>query len=398
MSFRAIVLIMFFSAVSGNCLADDTHFSGDTAIVVAHADTTAKSVGKQKVVKWDTTRNDGYWRRALMHGKFNPYDTTIKYPRFLDFCLRVYRWGDKTFNSYDTAYVTPTGKNWKVMVKNNNWLDAYSGRLANKQMRVFVSSPMNTVVGAQISFMAVSYAYMFDIDNLVGGDKTMHKKWDFSFTCARFSVEAYKSSNTGKTRIHHMGNYNSGRFFSEDFTGLERESSGLDIFYIFNHRKYSQAAAYCYSKIQRRSAGSFIAGILISNQDVKIDFSKLENEEMKAVIPKRYNHQPMDKFRFQYREWNLIAGYAYNWVLKRNWLLNITALPSVGFKHCSANSTDGKRDLFSLNIRGKVGIVRNKGNFFYAGQFCFDGHLYNSRTNRFFNSVEEFNITAGFRF
>ena len=72
---------------------------------------------------YDTTRNKGYWWRALKHGKVNFKDSTMGYPKFLMFCYRTYVWGDRAFNSYDTAYVKPTGKNWKLFLKSNNWVD-----------------------------------------------------------------------------------------------------------------------------------------------------------------------------------------------------------------------------------------------------------------------------------
>ncbi len=347
---------------------------------------------------WDTTRDNRYWWRALKHGIFAPNDTTIHYPKFLKFCVKLYKWGDKTFNSYDTAYVVSTGKNWKLMIKNQNWLDIYDGRLTANRDRLLVNSEMNTTIGGQLSFMAVSLAYNIDIGNLFGGEQGKHSKWDFSFTCARFALEAYKSYNNGKSRLMRLGKYERSKFGgSGDFDGMERNSYGLNIYYIFNHNKYSQAAAYCFSKIQKRSAGSFIAGLMMSNQDIKIDFSRLKNS-MKEYIPVDEQGFSIDNFRFHYREWNLIAGYAFNWVMGRNWLFNVTCMPSVGYKHCFESSIDGRRNLFSFNIRNRLGLVRNQGDFFYALQLNYDAHLYHSSFNNIFNSIIEINLMGGIRF
>ena len=49
------------------------------------------------------------WWNLLKKGQLNLADTTVIYPRFLGFCVNVYNWADKTFNSYDTDYVTGTG-------------------------------------------------------------------------------------------------------------------------------------------------------------------------------------------------------------------------------------------------------------------------------------------------
>ena len=52
---------------------------------------------------YDTTRDNRYWWRALKHGKVNFNDSTMGYPKFVMFCYRTYVWGDRTFNSYDSA-------------------------------------------------------------------------------------------------------------------------------------------------------------------------------------------------------------------------------------------------------------------------------------------------------
>ena len=77
---------------------------------------------------YDTTRNKGYWWRAMKHGKVDFNDSTMGYPKFLKFCWRTYKWGDRAFNSYDTTYVKSTGKNWKLILKSDNWIDSYVGR------------------------------------------------------------------------------------------------------------------------------------------------------------------------------------------------------------------------------------------------------------------------------
>ena len=63
---------------------------------------------------YDTTRDKRYWWRAMKHGKINFKDSTMGYPKFVMFCYNTYMWGDRAFNSYDSAYVKPTGKNWKL--------------------------------------------------------------------------------------------------------------------------------------------------------------------------------------------------------------------------------------------------------------------------------------------
>ena len=182
---------------------------------------------------------------------------------------------DKAFNSYDTAYVVPTGKNWKLTLKNQNWIDNYSGGLDGNHA-MFTSGAASNI-GLYLSFMAVSVGYSLDVDRLFGAKGTS-QMMEFSFTCARFTAEAHKITNTGRmsTRIKlDGGEWKKG----EKLDALRRESMGVSATYFFNNRKYARAAAYCYSKFQRRSAGSALAGFSIVNYDFKVDTEKLTPDQ-----------------------------------------------------------------------------------------------------------------------
>ncbi len=347
-------------------------------------------------IPFDTTRDSRYWERAITNGEWSFFtDPTVKLPPFLNLGRKFYNFYTKAFNDYDTAYVGGISKDWKLMIINNDWLDSYGGVIANKDMKVFMNSNISSSLGIHFSYLGIGYTYMFDLDNFFGGDPSRHSKWDLSFATSRFSLEAYKSRNNGRVNIERFGDYRNGRDPKVSFMGLSRKSSGFDLYYFFNHRKYSQSAAYSYSKIQKRSAGSFILGLLWSNQDVDIDFSELP-EDMRDNLPGEGD----DKYyyRYHYKVYSLLFGYAYNWVFRRNWLFNITAAPSIGLNHSYDDSVDGYRNMMAFDLRGRIGLVRIAGNFFYGLQFIIDAHLYHSKNHNFINAVEDLTLSAGFRF
>ena len=155
---------------------------------------------------------------------------------------------------------------------------------------------------------------------------------------------------------------------------------------------YSQAAAYCFSKYQKRSAGSLLAGIYLSHQDVVMDMTFLSN----TLVPYLPDH--VTDYRFRYRDFGFMIGYGYSWVFHHGWLFNVTAVPSIGYRHSFPNSIDGKRSLLSTNLNGRLALVRTAGNFFYAFNFNHEGHWYQSVQHSFYNSYSNFDLTAGFRF
>jgi hypothetical protein len=346
-------------------------------------------------IPFDTTRDDDYWRRAIVNGEWSFFtDPTVKLPLVLNLGRKAYNFYTKAFNNYDTTYVVGIDTDFKVTLINNNWLDSYGGMIANNNMKIFMHSDINSSVGIHFSYLGIGYTYMFDLDNVFGRDPTRHSKWDISFATSRFSFEAYKSRNSGTVTIERFGDYNNKRSAKQKFTGLRQKTSGFDMYYFFNNRKYSQAAAYSFSKLQKRSAGSFILGFLVSTQNVDIDFSDLP-EEMIDFLPGGGEYP---YYKYHHRSYSFLLGYAYNWVFHRKWLLNITAAPSIGWNHSFDDSVDGKRDMPGLDLRGRLGLVYNAGKFFYGLQFVIDAHLYHSKDHNFINSQEDLTFTAGFRF
>lgn len=342
----------------------------------------------------DSIRNSkDYWKQVIFRQGWSINDTTIRYPKVLNFGVKTYRWLNHALNYYDTAYVVnpgkTNGKKWKVMIKNNNWIDFYSGHLGKWETPVQLNSDVTSLFGFQICGMGLSFTYMINVRDLLAGNFIRNRRLQFSFTTSRIFVEAYYRKNDESTvHINHLGRWLGSRIFP----GLKREGYGLDAYYIFNHTHYSQAAAYCFSKYQKRSSGSLLSGIYLSHQDVVMDMSKLD-EDLKAYLPNK-----VTDYRFRYRDFGVMIGYGYSWVFHHGWLFNITVAPSIGYRHSFPNSIDGKCSLLSTNLNGRMALVRTAGNFFYAFNFSHEGHWYTSINHSFYNSYSNFDLTAGFRF
>ena len=93
----------------------------------------------------------------------------------------------------------------------------------------------------------------------------------------------------------------------------------LDGYYMFNGKHFSYAAAYDQSLIQRRSAGSFMAGLMYYHSSVAFD----DNSNWPLVLLMR----AIGKLKFT--QANVGAGYAYNWVPARGWLISAQVMPMI---------------------------------------------------------------------
>ena len=95
----------------------------------------------------------------------------------------------------------------------------------------------------------------------------------------------------------------------------------LDGYYMFNSKRFSYAAAYDQSLIQRRSAGSFMAGLMYFHTRVAFDDD--------ACWPMVLLMKSIGKLKFT--QANIGAGYAYNWVPARGWLVSAQVMPMFTF-------------------------------------------------------------------
>lgn len=344
----------------------------------------------------DTPRNQlpDWWLNRIKSHTYNIKDSTVIYPKFAQFCVNVYNWADSFFNTYDPEYVQGTGKNWKAMVTLANWTDSYLMTLGKTNIHMLSNVYSN--VGPVVSFMAVSVTYMANLNRLISHLPARQKRWELNFSTSLFWINAYYSSNQDGTVIRKFGDYDAGQnhfLLNQPFPNLNLRSYGFDVYYFANHKRYSQGAAYKFSKYQKKSQGSLLIGASISHQYIDFDFSSLPGA-MLSVLPVG---TPMH-YNFTYNDFCMLLGYGYNWVWGRHWLFNVTALPSIGVKHCMPQTSGGKREMFSVNAKGSTSITYNNRSFFFGAFANLDIHWYNSSRISFANGVLAFGGHTGIRF
>lgn len=331
--------------------------------------------------------------KPAKRGKWYDLDSIATWGKFPKFCIDVYRWGDRTFNSYNSAYVIGTGKRWNVKLRNNNWLDYYAFDLSSgDDQDIRMMSDLCSTLGVSLSYMAVSIGYDINITKLLNGTQGIRKKWDFQFCCSLIALDAHFSQNTGSTRITRLGKR---KRVSIDFSGIDNKSYGLEAYYFFNNKKYSQAAAYNYSKLQLRNAGSFFAGISLNIYNVDFDFSELPESDF-SILPTEWKKNPL--FKVNTTSYSLIGGYGYNLVIGKHWIYNITIAPTLGVRHGYNETLDRSRTALGLGGIAKTAFTFNSGNFFASLYGKWDASILSEKENTFINSIGTFNIIGGFRF
>lgn len=100
----------------------------------------------------------------------------------------------------------------------------------------------------------------------------------------------------------------------------------IDGYYIFNRKRFSHAAAYSQSTLQLRSAGSPIVGLMFYYQkyDPNLNIATPLNPDSNVGAMLLLTR---DITTFKAYQGSIGAGYTYNWVPARGWVINLTAMP-----------------------------------------------------------------------
>jgi len=320
-------------------------------------------------------------------------DSIAEWGKFPRFCVNTYRWGDRFFNTYDSTYVQGSGKRFNVKTRVDSWLDLYNFRFNSGYTMDMVSQP-STTMGFYLTYMAVSVGYDMNIGKYFNGGQRARKRFNLQFNCSLFALEYYTVLNDIGTNITRMGE--GGSTFKTDipFHGINTSSWGIDLYYFFNHKNYSQAAAFYYSKIQVRSAGSFFAGLSFWGQKFDFDFSSLVNE-LNPYLPPSWGHF----YQVKNKNYGLKLGYAYNWVFHRGWCVGASIAPIVGLRKGYINNPSDNRNTFAMSNQVRLSLVYNyKKKWFFGGVGRWDLGLIYDKEHTLVSGNLSFEASAGFRF
>lgn len=333
------------------------------------------------------------WKQLLRQRRLKVNDESIEYPPFIDFCLRVYRWAEDNFNTYNPDYVAGTGKHGKVRLVSDNWTDTYLVEFSSGKP-LFMASNLYCNIGFQANYSILSLSYSVDMNSLLSDRTAQHKKLGFSFSCSRIYADAYYWKNTGTTKIRQidLGSDKDKQYEDVPFDGLSFRAYGAMAFYIFNYSRFSFAASYNLSNYQLRSQGSWMLGASGTRYDCSFDFTKLPEYILEnSKVPK-------ETYRLNYNSVNVTGGYSFNWVMNRHLLFNTTTLPGIGVSFSHSDSTTGHRTLLSLAVRQMLSLTYTNRQFFITANGSFHGNLLPTTGMRFNSGIVNFQVSTGVRF
>ncbi|MBO5185945.1 MAG: DUF4421 domain-containing protein [Prevotella sp.] len=309
-------------------------------------------------------------------------------------------------SSIDTNYIEPQHYNFTVMLQATYNYDLYQIRSNNGHEMTF-SPDVKMRIGPYLGWRWFFLGYTFDLKNIsFSGDK-QKRELDFSIYSSKLGIDLFyrRTGSDYKIRKVNLGeNVDASRLEDVPFDGISVGITGANLYYIFNHRRFSYPAAFSQSTCQKLSCGSWMAGVGFTHNDMKLDYDKLQDVVSSRCEPNDVKIDSGLMFNsVKYYNVNVSVGYAYNYVFAKNWLLCAGGAMAIAYKHSDGDTKDGVNNGFdfnNINIDGigRFGLVYNNTRF-YAGSSLI------IRTNNYhksrFSSNEVFgnlNIYVGYNF
>ncbi|MBR2248945.1 MAG: DUF4421 family protein [Prevotella sp.] len=232
-----------------------------------------------------------------------------------------------TVSGVDRRYIDAPERPWQLIARGNVSQTIVSmkahGSIAGEE---YSASPyLKTTPSQYVGLWAGYRGYGLGYTVNVGGDKGSYLT--FGATGGHYGINV---------RIHSFENSTPSFNLNSDLIPEDNKDSWgnvelidpirvktvfADGYYLFNGKRFSYAAAYDQSVIQKQSAGSLMAGLMYNY--TRIDYASNYNGDL------IYAMQGLGRVKL----WQGSAGvgYAYNWVPARGLLVNVMAMPMLTF-------------------------------------------------------------------
>jgi hypothetical protein len=305
--------------------------------------------------------------------------------------LSTFRRMVRNFSRVDTNYIEPQKYNFTVMLQNTTSFEGYTLKLADDHSVVFSPEP-SYKLGPYFGWRFVFLGYTIDFKRL---KNEAREALALSLYAPQVGVDLFYRKSGDNYRIRGVDFKNeavNNAMRKVYFDGFETSERGFNLYYIFNHNKFSYPAAYSQSIVQRRSASSALAGMSYSRHSLDVDwdrFHQLMDDLVGPGTAVAVADTSMHTTDINYTDLSLSGGYAYNWVFARNWLFDISLQLALGYKQLTGKANNNAKDFFRnfdfknlmIDGVGRTGIVWNNMRWYAGASAVF--HTYNYQKSKF---------------
>ncbi len=154
------------------------------------------------------------------------------------------------FTRIDSSYIEPQQFNFAFMLQNTNTYKLYRLK-SDKNQSVTLAPNPSIRVGPFFGWRWIFLGYTFDISHL--NDNSGKQEFNLSLYSAQVGIDLFykKTGNDYKIKYIDLGNSISTKNINNlEFNGFKASIKGFNLYYIFNHHKFSYPAAFSQSTIQ----------------------------------------------------------------------------------------------------------------------------------------------------
>jgi len=257
---------------------------------------------------------------------------------------------------YDTNYVVRPEGRWTLKLTANQTGNTFhaKGNLKGISSKTNLSTKHKTTISLAASYRGLSAAFSLNPAKMKGVYKDF--ELNLNYFSSRISLDfSYQRSESLSGEIN----------IDDRIENIQPEDVALKIvniagYYAFNHRKFSFPAAFNQNYIQRRSAGSWLAGISYQGGSI------ITTEDLKTRRPEAH------EVSFKFGHLGIGGGYGYNLVLGKKWLLHLSALPTIVVYNRNKLIIDGeemgaKHMRFHMIFNERAAVIYNISKRYFAG-------------------------------
>ena len=258
---------------------------------------------------------------------------------------------------YDTNYVVrPEGRlTLKVRLNQTGNTFHAKGTVNDVYSKADLSTSHKTTLSIGASYRGLSASLAINPSKMSGSYKDY--EFNLNYYSSRISLDfSYQRSESLTGDVERDGR----EVQTMESGDLTLKVVNLAGYYAFNHHRFSYPAAFNQSYIQRRSAGSWLAGI--SYQGGIIETS----DDLKA------RNQNAPDVSIDIGHIGIGGGYGYNWVIGKKWLIHFTLLPTFVVYNRNKMMVNGERKeaqhmRFNMIFNERAAIIHNFSSRYFAG-------------------------------
>lgn len=225
--------------------------------------------------------------------------------------------------------------------------DSHSGYRQHMHMPTDIKSTLS----ASVTYMGISAGISINPKLLVGKYKDYELNLNSYGNKLGIDVILHKSKSDGGW-VKALDPIDNKELYIQDISNSKTATLNTNIYWALNSRRFSMPAAFNMTYIQKKSTGSVLLGLSYQGQETE---ANTENT------------------RWNYHAHNIGVGvgYGYNMVVRRDWLIHLSSIPTFMVYTDSKASIEGqdmklKNKFPRVILTGRGSVIRYDGNKFYG--------------------------------